>query len=52
MLDLLAPGSIYTVGKDLVKQIIGRKRRLTPSQVIELRSKWKPQFEKYLWDTA
>ena len=27
MLELLAPGFIYTVGKDLVKQIIGRKRR-------------------------
>jgi hypothetical protein len=51
MLELLAPGFIYTVGKDLVKQVIGRKRRLTPSQVIELRSEWKPQFEKYLWET-
>jgi hypothetical protein len=48
MLDFLAPGFLYTVGKDLVRQVIGRKRRLTPSQVIELRSRWKPQFERHI----
>jgi len=50
MLELLAPSFIYSVGKDLVKQIIGRKRRLAPAQVIELRSKWKPQFEQHIWE--
>jgi hypothetical protein len=37
--------------KDLLKQVRGIKRHLTPSQVMELRSKWRPQFEKHIWET-
>ncbi len=48
MLEWLTASFAYTVGKDLLKQLRGMERRLTPSQVMELRSKWKPQFEKYL----
>jgi hypothetical protein len=51
MLDWLTVGFAYQVGKDIVSRVTGRVRHLTPSQVIELRSKWKPQFEKYLWET-
>jgi hypothetical protein len=50
ILELLAPSFIYTVGKDLVKKLAGRKRRLTPSEVMALRSKWKPQFGQHISD--
>jgi hypothetical protein len=41
----------YTVGKDLLAKIRGRQRRLTPSQIVELRQKWKPEFEKRVGHT-
>jgi hypothetical protein len=49
MLEWLAPGFAYTLGKDLLAYIRGRRRLLTPSQIIALRQKWKPQFESEIW---
>lgn len=51
MLEWLTGSLAYSVGKDLVGCALGRKRRLTPSQVIELRSRWKPEFEQHIWGT-
>jgi hypothetical protein len=50
MLEYLSINFAYQVGKDLYARFRGAGRRLTPSQVIELRSKWKPQFEERIWD--
>jgi len=36
----------YTLIKDLVAWVRGRRRRLTPSEVVQLRAKWKAEFEK------
>lgn len=49
MLEGFSASFIYAVVKDLVARWRGRKRRLTPSQVIEARAKWKPQFEERIW---
>jgi hypothetical protein len=51
MLEWITASLAYQVGKDVVSRIMGAKRRLTAAQVIELRSKWKPQFEKHIWET-
>jgi hypothetical protein len=48
MIEWITGSLAYSTAKDLASYLLGRKRRLTPSQVVELRSKWKPQFEKYL----
>jgi hypothetical protein len=48
MIEWITGSLAYSAAKDLARYLLGRKRRLTPSQVVELRSKWKPQFEKYL----
>lgn len=50
MLEYLSISLAYQVAKDVASRIIGAKRRLTPAQVIELRSKWKPQFEQHIWE--
>ena len=51
MIEWLTAGVFYQVGKDVWARIRGRSRRLTPSQIIELRSKWKPLFERRIADT-
>ena len=51
MFELFPFSLAYTVGKDLLVRILGRRRRLTPSQIVELRQKWKPQFEKRVGHT-
>jgi hypothetical protein len=50
MLEYLSINFAYQVGKDLYARFRGGRRHLTPSQIIELRSKWKPQFEERIWD--
>jgi hypothetical protein len=50
VIDWLTGSLLYQIGKDAVGRFIGSRRRLTPAQVIELRSKWKPQFEKEIWE--
>jgi hypothetical protein len=51
MLEWLTPGLVYTVGKDILSRIVGKRRRLTPAQIVELRQKWKPLFESRLHHT-
>jgi hypothetical protein len=50
MFEWVSPGFVYTLLKDAWTGLNKGRRRLTPEQVIDLRAKWKPQFEKYLWE--
>jgi len=52
MLEYLAPGFLYSVAKDFLSYVRGRKRRLTPEQVLERRQKWKKEIEPVLWKRA
>jgi hypothetical protein len=49
MIEWLTPGFVYTLAKDVFK-LRTKKRRLSPTEVMALRSKWKPEFEKYIWE--
>jgi hypothetical protein len=51
MFEWITASLAHQIGKDVVSRIRGARRRLTPAQVIELRSKWKPQFEKHIRET-
>jgi hypothetical protein len=51
VIEYLAPGFLYSLLKDSVSVIRGKQRSLSNSQIIELRQKWKPLFEKHVWET-
>jgi hypothetical protein len=46
MFEWLAPSFIYSVTKDLLGFVRGRRRRLSRPERLALRQQWKPQFEK------
>jgi hypothetical protein len=46
MIELLAPGFIYSLLKDTWGALRRRRRRLSPAQILSLRQKWKPLFEE------
>ncbi len=48
MLEYLAPGFIYSLLKDGRAGFRGRKRRLSPSERIAIRHKWKAEFDEKL----
>jgi hypothetical protein len=50
VIEYLAPGFLYSLLKDSVNLILRKQRRLSNSQIIELRQKWKPLFEKHVWE--
>jgi hypothetical protein len=50
MIEYLAPGFLYSLLRDSFNFIHGKKRRLSNSQIIELRQKWKPLFETHVWE--
>jgi hypothetical protein len=50
MLEWLAPGFLYTLVKD-AWALRRRRRKLSPSEVVELRKKWKAEFEPKIWET-
>jgi hypothetical protein len=50
MLEYLAPGFLYSLAKDGVAAIRMMRRRLTPSEVVALRQKWKPVFDEKIWE--
>ena len=39
-------GLIYSLGKDIVHFFNKRKRKLPQSEIVQLRQKWKNQFEQ------
>lgn len=49
MIEWLAPGVVYNLIKDATALIRGRKRRLSAAEILELRQKWRPQFEEEIW---
>src|SRR6516162_4789187 len=44
MIEYLAPGFLYSLLKDSFNFVHRRKRKLSNSEIIELRQKWKPLF--------
>jgi hypothetical protein len=50
MLEYFAPGFLYSVCKDLWAYARGRRQRLKPEQILELRLKWKKEVEPILWE--
>jgi hypothetical protein len=51
LIEWLAPGFLYSLAKDGLGLLRGRRRRLSPAQVLELRQKWKPLFQEEIWKT-
>ena len=49
MIELLPPGFIYSLFKDGINAVLRQRRKLTPSEVISLRQKWKTQFDEHIW---
>ena len=49
MIDFLAPSVLYSLLKDVIGLVLRKRRRLSPSEVLELRHKWKPLFEAHVW---
>lgn len=49
MLEWLAPSFIYALVKDAWRALRGRRRNLSAAQILELRQKWRPLFEKEIW---
>ena len=50
MLEYFTLSFAYQLAKDGYARFKGAQRRLSPSEILELRTKWKPQFEKYIWE--
>lgn len=51
MIEALAPGFLYSVGKDIWARFARSRRKLTPSQIVELRTKWKAEIEPRIVET-
>lgn len=51
MLEWLSLGFMYSVLKDSIRALRGRRGQLSPSRVLELRQKWKPLFDEEIWTT-
>jgi hypothetical protein len=45
MLELFSGSLIYSLLKDAWAAVRGRKRRLSPEQVLDLRQKWKKEID-------
>jgi hypothetical protein len=48
MLEILAPGFIYSLAKDGFGTVMRRRRHLSNSEIIALRHRWKPEFEEHI----
>jgi hypothetical protein len=51
LIEHLSFGLIYSLLKDSVHALCAKRRHLTNSERLELRQKWKPQFEGKIWET-
>jgi hypothetical protein len=51
MFEWFAPSFAYTLVKDTWALVRGRRRNLSPSKVVDLRKKWKAEFESKIWET-
>jgi hypothetical protein len=50
MIEYLVPSFLYSILKDSCSLIRSKQRRLSNSQIVERRQKWKPLFEKHIWE--
>src|ERR1700722_11067353 len=49
MIDFLVPGFLYSLAKDIWSNCTSRRRKLSTSEIVELRRKWKAEFEPHIW---
>lgn len=49
MFELFSGSLLYSICKDALASLRGRKRRLTQAEVLALRAKWKAEIEERLW---
>lgn len=49
-MDFISPNFLYAVGKDICARLRARHRHLSDVERIELRDKWKPEFEAHIRD--
>lgn len=48
MLEFLAPGFLYSLAKDGLAALRGRRRRLSPSEIVAKRERWRTEIEAKL----
>ena len=51
MIEYFAPGFFYSVLKDVWGRVAPSRRKLSASQIVELRKKWKAEIEPRIWDS-
>lgn len=51
MLEYFSISVLYSLAKDGIAALRRRKRHLSPSDIVQLRQKWKPTFEARIWET-
>jgi hypothetical protein len=51
MLEFITGSLVYTMAKDAIGAVLHKRQKLTPSEVLERRQKWKPLFEAEIWRT-
>ena len=50
MYELTFLSPVYRIARDIWSLTRGLKRRLTPAQIVALRTKWKPEFESKIFE--
>jgi hypothetical protein len=48
VIEYLAPGFVYSVLKDVFSKVWPKRRKLTPSEIVEMRKKWKAEIEPHI----
>jgi hypothetical protein len=51
MLEFITTSLLYTVAKDSITAIRHGRQRLSASEILARRQKWKPLFEQEVWKT-
>jgi hypothetical protein len=51
MLELITTSLLYTMAKDGIAAIRHGRQRLSASEIIARRQKWKPLFQQEIWKT-
>jgi hypothetical protein len=51
MFDFITGSFVYTLVKDAIGAVLHKRHKLTPSEILERRQKWKPLFEQEIRKT-
>ena len=51
MIEIFAPGFVYSVLKDAYFKFAPKRRKLTNSEIVELRKKWKAEIDPHILET-